>query len=88
LKLPHVRNWLSLHSRVKARFTLGVRADVQPKSSIPIGAKVEIIPKGFTFGVKADIGPKLLTNAEHYGLVLAPRLEKGYHHFVCILIHI
>jgi hypothetical protein len=26
----------------KARFTLGVRANVQPKSSIPIGAKVEI----------------------------------------------
>jgi hypothetical protein len=28
-----------------ARFTLGVRANVQPKSSIPIGAKVEISPK-------------------------------------------
>jgi hypothetical protein len=31
----------------KAHFTLGVRANVQPKSSIPIGAKVEISPKGF-----------------------------------------
>jgi len=31
----------------KAHFTLGVRANVQPKSSIPIGAKVEIGPKGF-----------------------------------------
>jgi hypothetical protein len=30
----------------KAHFTLGVRANVQPKSSIPIGAKVEIGPKG------------------------------------------
>ncbi len=30
----------------KAHFTLGVRANVQPKSSIPIGAKVEISPKG------------------------------------------
>jgi hypothetical protein len=39
----------------KARFTLGVRADVQLKSSIPIGAKVEISPKGFTLGVKAEI---------------------------------
>jgi hypothetical protein len=39
----------------KARFKLGVRADVQPKSSIPIGAKVEIGPKGFTLGVKAEI---------------------------------
>jgi hypothetical protein len=66
-------------------FTLGVRANVQPKSSIPIGAKVEISPKGFTLGVKAglerifSICPKLLINAELYGLVLAPSLEKGYH---------
>jgi len=54
-------------------------ADVQPKSSIPIGAKVEINPKGFTLGVKAElekvfsICPKLLINAELYGLVLTPR---------------
>jgi hypothetical protein len=72
----------------KAHFTLGVRANVQPKSSIPIDAKVEISPKGFTLGVKAElygkkifsICPKLLLNAELYGLVLAPRLKKkGYH---------
>jgi hypothetical protein len=43
------------------------------------------IPKGFTLGVKAElekifsICPKLLINAELYGLVLAPRLEKRYH---------
>ncbi len=37
---------------------LGVRANVQPKSNIPIGAKVEINPKGFTLGVKADIKKK------------------------------
>ncbi len=30
---------------IQAHFTLGVRADVQPKSSIPIGSKVEIGPK-------------------------------------------
>jgi hypothetical protein len=30
----------------KAHFTLGVTADVEPKSSIPIGAKVEISPQG------------------------------------------
>ncbi len=64
---------------------LGVRANVQPKSSIPIGAKVEISPKGFTLGVKAEreknfsICPRLLKNAELYGLVLDPRLKKGYH---------
>jgi len=40
----------------EACFTLGVRVNVQPKSSIPIGAKVEILPPpltGFTLGVKA-----------------------------------
>jgi hypothetical protein len=42
----------------KARFTLGVRANVQPKSSIPIGAKVEISPKGLTLGIKAEIEKK------------------------------
>jgi len=40
---------------IKAHFTLGVEANVQLKSSIPIGAKVEISPKGFTLGVKAKI---------------------------------
>jgi hypothetical protein len=70
---------------VRPRFTLGVRANVQPKSSIPICAKVEISTKGFTLGIKAEIEknfsicPKLLINAELYGLVLAPRLKKGYH---------
>jgi hypothetical protein len=67
-------------------FTLRVNANVQLKSSFPIGAKVEASPKGFTLGVKAEIEkifsicPKLLINAELYGLLLAPRLEKqGYH---------
>jgi hypothetical protein len=44
---------------LKARFTLGVRVNVRPKSSIPIGAKVEISPKGFTLGVKAEIEKKI-----------------------------
>jgi hypothetical protein len=39
----------------KATFTLVVGADVQPRSSIPIGAKVEIGPKGLTLGVKTEI---------------------------------
>ncbi len=69
-------------SYTKDRFTLGVRADVQPKSSIPIGGKVEIGPKGCTLGVKSElekifsICPKLIINAELYGLVLAPSLGK------------
>jgi hypothetical protein len=29
--------------------------DVQPKSSIPIGAKVEISPEGFTLGIEAEL---------------------------------
>ncbi len=41
--------------RYQAHFTLGVKANVQLKSSIPIGARVEISPKGFTLGVKTEI---------------------------------
>jgi hypothetical protein len=62
-------------------------ADVQPTSSIPIVAKVEIGPKDFTLGIQAErekknsICPKLLINADLYGLVYkARRLKKGYHH--------
>jgi hypothetical protein len=46
---------------------------------------VEISPKHFTVGVQAElekifsICPELLINAELYGLVFAPRLEKRYH---------
>jgi hypothetical protein len=44
-------NGSKLHKcNLRPNFTLGVRADVQPKSSIPIGAKVEFDPKGFTLG--------------------------------------
>jgi hypothetical protein len=55
------------------------------ESGIPIVAKVEISPEGFTLGIKAElenifsICPKLLINAELYGLLLTPRLERGYH---------
>jgi hypothetical protein len=41
--------------RIEAHFTEVVKAKVQPKSSIPINAKVEISPKGFTIRVKAEI---------------------------------
>ncbi len=60
--------WCCSHS--EGRFTIGVKANVQLKSSIPIGAKLEISPKGFTLGIKAEIEkifstcPKLLINAE------------------------
>ncbi len=56
-----------------------------PNQAIPIGEKVEINPNGCTPGGKAElekifsICPKLLINAELYGHVWAPRLEKGYH---------
>jgi hypothetical protein len=75
--------WIISHTQ--ARFTLVVRADIQPKSSIPTGARVEIGPKGFRLGVKAEIEnifsiyPQLLISAELYGLVLATRLKKVYH---------
>jgi hypothetical protein len=44
----NIKNCPKSRKHAKARFTLGVRADVRPKSSIPIGEKVEISPKGFT----------------------------------------
>jgi hypothetical protein len=49
------RGYKILQLRIKAQFTLGVKANVQLKSSISIGAKVEISPKGFTQGIKAEI---------------------------------
>jgi hypothetical protein len=39
---------------LRPNFTLGVRADVQPKSNISIGAKVEFGPKGFTLGSRLE----------------------------------
>jgi hypothetical protein len=45
----------TMHDVIQAFFTLRVRANVPHKSSIPIGAKVEISPKGFTLGLKAKI---------------------------------
>jgi hypothetical protein len=73
---------ITLVIKSKAHFTLAVKSNFQLKSSIPISAKVEISPKGLTLEVKAEmekifsICPKLLINAEHYGLSLAPRLKK------------
>jgi hypothetical protein len=46
-------------------FTLGVTADVQPKWSVPIDARVEISPKGFTLGVKAEL-EKFFQPAQSY----------------------
>jgi hypothetical protein len=43
-----------MYFKTKA-FTLGIKADVQPKSNIPIGSKVEIDPKGCTLEVKVEI---------------------------------
>jgi hypothetical protein len=46
-KIFEILNPIPLQSLRPTLLTLGVRADVQPKSSISIGAKVEIRPKGF-----------------------------------------
>jgi hypothetical protein len=43
----------------KAHFTPGVKTNVHLKSSIPIGGKVEISPKGFTLREsKAEIAKR------------------------------
>jgi hypothetical protein len=60
-------------------FTLGVKANVKPKSSNPTHAKNLISPKGLTIGIKAskkNISPNLLINVGLYGLVLAPKVDK------------
>ncbi len=45
--------------RLRPNLCNGVKANVQLKSSIPIGAKVEIgFPRAFTLGVKAEIEEK------------------------------
>jgi hypothetical protein len=59
-----------------------LRPNVELKSSIPVGAKVEISPMGFALRVKVEIlkifsiCPKLLINDQLYGIVLALRLKK------------
>jgi hypothetical protein len=78
--LPIGRSLYHVHI-CKVHFRVGVRANSQPKSSIPIGPEVEISPRDLHLGVKAEREKnfKLLINAEFYELVLAPKLKKGYH---------
>jgi hypothetical protein len=52
--------------QVRPYFTLGVKANVQLKSSISIDAKVEISPKGFTLGVKDEIKKRYFQSAPTY----------------------
>ncbi len=47
-----------MYFKTKAHFTLGVKANVQPKSNIPIDAKVEIDPKGYALEIKVEIEQK------------------------------
>jgi hypothetical protein len=60
----------------KAHFTLGVRAYVQPKSSIPIGATVEISPKAEIEKIFSICPPKSLINAEFFWLPIGPKAEE------------
>jgi hypothetical protein len=55
-------------------FTLRVKAKVQFKLSIHVGAFIEISPKGFTLKVKVETLKKTC-NPTLYGVVLAPRVE-------------
>jgi hypothetical protein len=50
----HILYHLRSFTNPKAHFTLGVKAMVELKSSIPIGAITEISPKCFTIGVKVE----------------------------------
>jgi hypothetical protein len=54
-------------SYYKAHFTPGVKANLQLKSSIPIGGKVEISPKGFTLREsKAEIEKNIFQSPPSY----------------------
>jgi hypothetical protein len=39
---------------------------LKPKSSIPIGTKVEISPKGITLGLKAELEKIIFQSAQSY----------------------
>ncbi len=54
-----------LQPNTQAHFTLGVKAKAQLKSSIPLGAKVEISHKGFDLGVKATLCEALARVNQH-----------------------
>jgi len=60
---------------------LKVKAKVQLKLNIHVGAFIEISPKGFTLRIKVEIGkilfnlPQILIYANLYRFVLAPRLK-------------
>jgi hypothetical protein len=60
---------------LRPTLTLGVKAKVELKSSIPIGAIAEISPKGFTIGVKAEKKNNFF-NPSLYRPNLAPRQKK------------
>jgi hypothetical protein len=64
-----------------------------PNQAFLLVQKLESAPRAFTLGAKAEleklfsICPKLVSiNAELYGLVLAPRQEKGYHGIPFLLV--
>ncbi len=59
---------------VKAHFTLWVKAKIELKSWISIGAITEISPKGFTLGIMAENFNYF--NLPLYGLDLAPRQQQ------------
>jgi hypothetical protein len=46
-----------MRSTNMAHFTLGIKAKVKLKSNIPIGAIIEVSPKGFIVGLKAEKEP-------------------------------
>ncbi len=69
--------------KILCPFTLGIKTNVQLKSSIPIDANFEISPKGFPLKVKVEIEKifsiyaNLVINVELYGLVsIGPKAGK------------
>jgi hypothetical protein len=64
-----------LQASSKARFTLGVKPNLELKSSIPIGAITEISPKGFTLVIKVE-KENIFKNLIFYGPDFVSRQKK------------
>jgi hypothetical protein len=75
----------SMLARLKPTLHKESRPRFNSNQAFLLVQKLKSAPKGFyTRSLRLELGkffsicPKLLINAELYGLVLAPRLKKGY----------
>jgi hypothetical protein len=73
----YLKWFIWVFQKTQAHFRLGVKAKVELKSCISIGAITEISPKGFTLGVKGWKRKQFLKSTTLWPW-LCPKAEKGY----------